>query len=202
MRRSRYQRFRLLRARGYSPCRGSRPGLALHLCFRRWRNRDQELNCKATRPKMSRPDAVLAEDFGTSCWGLKPMPGRPSRCCYAPLLLGMAILIFVWKPRPGGRLQSDKAEDTAARLQPPSGPTLPLRKTWYCDGAEDERSKMRSAIMKMAMAKPLTSGRAGGPGPHPAQVGAMAKPTFHRFWDACTPKIHLLGRLREPSHGH
>ena len=70
----------------------------------------------------------------------------------------------------------DKAGDIAAGLQPPSSPTPFLRKTWYCDGAEDERGKMGRATMKMAMAKPLAFGRAGGPGPHPTQVGFMAKP--------------------------
>ena len=35
-----------------------------------------------------------------------------------------------------------------------------------------------SGIAKMAMAKPLAFGRAGGPGSHLAKVGVMAKPAI------------------------
>ena len=90
----------------------------------------------------------------------------------------MAILILKWKPRPEGGLKGEKAEDIAAGLQPPNGLTLLSRRTCYCDDDEVERSKMRSAIMKMAMAKPLAFGRAGGPSSHPTQVGVMAKFSF------------------------
>jgi len=112
--------------------------------------------------------------------------------------------IFVWKPRQGGRLQSDKAEDTAAGLQPPNGPTPFSRKTWYSDDAEGNRSKMRSAILKMAMAKLLAFGHAGGPGSHPTPLDVMAKPTiflsflnvFEEVLSSCCQYTVLLQQLR------
>ena len=78
------------------------------------------------------------------------------------------------KPGPVSRVQGDKAEDDAAGLQPPNGGMPFLRKTWYCDEAEDERSRTKSVAMKMAMAKPLALGHAGGPGFHLARAVVMA----------------------------
>ena len=68
-------------------------------------------------------------------------------------------------------MQGGKAEGDAVGLQPPNGEVPLLRKTWYhqtwyCDDAEDERSRMRGVAMEMAMAKLLTFGCAGGPGSH------------------------------------
>ena len=85
-------------------------------------------------------------------WGMKPIPSNSPRPFPAPLLLGMA------KPRSGSGVQVNKAEDDAARLQPPNGGML--RKTWYCDGAEDERIRIMSLAMEMAIAKPLAFRRA------------------------------------------
>ena len=77
------------------------------------------------------------------------------------------------KPKPGSRFQSDKAEDAAAGFQPLNDQAPFSQKTWYRGDYEDERSRIESAVMKMAMEKPLAFGRAGCPGIHPAQVDVM-----------------------------
>ena len=156
------------------------PGPSLHLCSWEWQNWDREIECKVTRPGMPgeiktavRRGAVIAEDLHGSRLGLQPVPGRPSGYFIALFLLGVVMLIFVGKPRPGGRVQGPRAKDAAAGSQPPSGKALFLRKACgpsRCVLQPTPRKSSRSflapfllgVVLLVFVGKPRQEGRAHG----------------------------------------
>ena len=111
MRKTTYHRSRLLRAIGCSPCRGSRPGLALYLCSWGWRNRDQEVDSSISTAK--RRGSVLAEDLWIFTPGSKARAGevgRPLPCTFAP---GDGYIAFCNKT--GTRRQISKRQGRRCR---------------------------------------------------------------------------------------